>query len=394
MRTILSYLNRTDLRSSAFSWKNSHDTVGRQRVKKQNLIGVIDSLNHLSKLTWVAMWMVCLFLVFLVPGIAFGQYIDIRISIKIIVHETTGNRPNGITDKLFYDAAEAARQWQASYSRGYRFRIIEILEIGGPLNGGADGPSKWFGIRPTDDAWSDFQDDVRTDARYKLRANQVNFYVTAGPTSNPGGACPIPPGETHLTACHGLVNDGPWWMNHELGHFFGLAHPFAGENNALCTPGDDGIADTLPDSTCWTSQDDVANATYQMNYDDPSMTSNMKKMVDDVYFNVMSYHEANNKDIVENRMTELQLDYMADIANSDRNAFVSGKTWFVKPGTVNAGDGSSTDEYQLISQAVAAASGDGGDILLFRPGVYQQNLTISKPLTLRATRVGEAIIGQ
>lgn len=383
-----------NLYSSASSWKKSHDTLGSQTVKKQNPIGVIDSLNHISKLTWATMWTVCLFLVLLAPGIAFGQYIDIRISVKIIVHETTGDRPNGITDKLFYDAAEAARQWQASYYRGYRFRVTEIVEIGGPLNGGADGPSKWFGVRPTGSDWSNFQNDVNTDSRYQLRANQVNFYITQGTSSNPGGQCPKPPKETHLIACHGLVNDGPWWMNHEQGHFFGLAHTFAGENQDKCIPGDDGIADTLPDSRCWTCQDDVANATYNMNYDDPNMTSYMKQMVDNVYFNVMSYHESGNKDNVENRMTELQLDCIADIANSDRNAFVSGKTWFVKPGRNNAGDGSSTNEYQLISPAVAAANGAGGDILLFRPGVYRQNLTISKPLTLRSTRVGEAIIGQ
>ena len=63
-----------------------------------------------------------------------------------------------------------------------------------------------------------------------------------------------------------------------------------------------------------------------------------------------------SKDVVENRMTEGQLDRLADTANTHRNPFVTGKTRFVKPGTPILGNGSSTDEFQGISPAVSAAN--------------------------------------
>ncbi len=57
------------------------------------------------------------------------------------------------------------------------------------------------------------------------------------------------------------------------------------------------------------------------------------------------------------------------------------------------GVGSSIDEFRFISDGVEWANNAGGDILLLRPGVYPENLTISKPLTIRATRVGPVFIG-
>ncbi len=333
--------------------------------------------------------MVCFTLTTLEPGLVFCKNIDIRVSVKIIV-DVSGNRPVNITDALFNDAAEAANLWQASYYRGYRFRITEIVEIGGPDQGGAAGPSKWFGMDLVGENWEPFQNDVSTDDRYQKRSNQVNFYVSTGPISNSGGACPIPP-DGH-PACFGRVNNGPWWLNHELGHFFGLLHTHQGENLEECIPGDDGIEDTFPDSRCWIGINSVANYYYSMNY--VELSALQQKLVDDTYFNVMSYHEAANKDSVENQMTELQFDRMADTANGVRYPFVSGKTWFVKAGGEIPGVGDSGNEFQFISEGIVAANNAGGDILLLRPGVYPENLTISKPLTIRATRVGPVFIGE
>lgn len=337
---------------------------------------------------------VCFTLTTLEPGLVFCKNIDIRVSVKIIV-DLSGNRPAGITDELFNDAAEAANQWQASYYRGYRFRITEIVEIGGPNQDGATGPSKWFGIDPRspDDLWIEFQEDVTGD-HYQKRSDHLNFYVSTGPVQNPGtgGKCP-----SSTSACYALANSGPWWLVHEPGHFFGLLHTHQGDNRDECIPGDDGIGDTLPDipALCWTSIDDVANYHYSMNYEALKVPYPLwYKLVGDTYFNVMSYHEAANKDLLENRMTELQLDRVADYASGIQNAFVSGKTWFVKAGKEIPGIGDSVNEFQFISEGVAAANNAGGDILLLRPGVYPENLTISKPLTIRATRVGPVFIGE
>jgi nitrous oxidase accessory protein NosD len=49
--------------------------------------------------------------------------------------------------------------------------------------------------------------------------------------------------------------------------------------------------------------------------------------------------------------------------------------------------------FGAISSAVNAANADGGDIIILRPGNYNQTPTINKPLTLRATLDGFATIG-
>lgn len=306
-----------------------------------------------------------------------GQTIEIRVSIKVIV-DTTGARPIGIHDDTLYTAAANANNWMANYWRGYRFRITEVIDIGGPLQGGSNGPSKWFGRdprNPTD--WPVFQNDTQTDSRYLLRSDSVNFYITKGPVTLAGGACPGP--SENGIACYALVNARPYWLVHETGHFFGLCHTFEG-----C-----GILGTLPDKPDW-PRDSIAVNSYGLPYN--SLNSAQKKLVDDTYFNVMSYRIPAPKDSV-NRMTELQLDRHADTANSTRNAFVGGRTQFVSLSGSDAGAGSSTSPYRTVSKAVTAANASGGDIVLLRPGAYNEILTLTKPVTLRATRTGPVTIG-
>lgn len=340
-------------------------------------------------------WLLLLVFLSILTSPTYGQFIEIRLSIKVIVHPTSGARPTGLTDALLNTSAAKANIWMGNFGRGYRYRIIEIVDIGGPSQGGASGPSKWFGQDPrgTSD-WPVFQNDTQTDTRYLLRSNQVNYYITTGPVGpgNSGGACPRTPGETNWTACHAFVDDGPWWLVHESGHFFGLPHTFGGNtcSSGATTPGDDGIPDTLPEISCW-NQNQIANHTFGRDYD--SLTSAEKKKVDDTYFNVMSYHESLLKNTIENRMTELQLDRHADTANSARANFVSGKTRFVDvSGSDTIGNGSSTLPYRTATKAIEVANNAGGDIILLRPGVYIVPLTISKPCTLRATRNGSVTI--
>lgn len=339
-----------------------------------------------------------LLLLMILPALyrpASGQHIEIRVSVKVILHPANGTRPSGITDDLLNTAAASSNNWMAGYWRGYRFRITEIKDIGGASQGGTNGPSKWFGLDPRGAGdWPQFQSDTQTDSRYLLRSDQVNFYVTQGLATGSGGACPIAgnPNDTGYTACWGLVNGGPWWMVHETGHFFGLSHTFGGAQCPGATmAGDDGIGDTLPEIDCWT-RDQISVNAYGVPYDSLP-TAGQRKLVDDTYFNVMSYHEAATKDTVENRMTELQLDRHADTANGARAAFVSGRTHFVSTNGSDSGAGSSASPYRTAARAVTAANAAGGDIILLRPGAYNETLTINKPCTLRANRVGPVSIG-
>jgi hypothetical protein len=111
----------------------------------------------------------------------------------------------------------------------------------------------------------------------------------------------------------------------------------------------------------------------------------------------MSYHNAATKDSVENIMTELQLDLHADTASTEsssggRFAFSSGKTYFISAGGSDGGSGRSTSPYRTVGKGVTNSA--AGDILLLRPGNYDQRLTINRPVTLRAARPGWATVGQ
>jgi hypothetical protein len=109
----------------------------------------------------------------------------------------------------------------------------------------------------------------------------------------------------------------------------------------------------------------------------------------------MSYHNATTKNQVENVMTELQLDLHADTANSYRRAFVTGTTVFVSPFGFDLFPGTASGlPKRTVASAVSVASAAGTDIVLLRPGSYPESLTISQPVTLRATREGPATIGK
>ncbi len=328
-------------------------------------------------------------------GSASGQTIPLRMSVKIIVDPTTGARPAGITPQTFTNAVAAADLWMAAYWRGYRYQLTEVTNIGGPTQGGTNGPSRWFNLEfRSDPLRAQFFAVAQTDSRYLLRSDQINIYVATGLAApgNSGGAMPIPPGETNYSGGQIYADAGGWWIIHELGHFFGLLHTFASQG-AGCAPGDDGIADTLPDSTCWTNTDTVAQYYFQKNY--AALSAAEREQVDNVYFNAMSYHEAVNKNTVENRLTELQLDRMALHASGDRHAFVTGFTRFVSLTGNNANSGlDGAAPKRTVLSAVTASSPSGGDIVLLRPGNYNEPMTINRPVTLRAPRTGWATVGK
>lgn len=325
------------------------------------------------------------------------------------MNPTNGLPPVGISNQMFYTAADNANRWMATYSRGYRYRITEVTNIGGPTQGGVNGPSQWYEqptLRNSDPTLvSKFKNLLQTDSRYLLRTDQVNIYVSVDYVTDAsvchcnngaGAASPIPPNELD-TASEIYADDGPFWMLHEMGHFFGLQHTFAGELQTNCAPGfvpgTSGLSDTVRDSTCWTTEDEMAQYNYGVVY--AALNPTQQTLVDGTWYNVMSYHNPWTKNTVETNLTELQLDVEANMANTFRSAFASGHTIFVSPsGSDSATTNSSAIAYASLSKGLSAANPAGGDIILFRPGSYNQQLTINQPVTLRATRVGPATFGR
>jgi hypothetical protein len=199
---------------------------------------------------------------------------------------------------------------------------------------------------------------------------------------------------------------------HELGHHFNLKHTHEGEsylnsNNSTCTNqncdcakliggNDDLIADTIADHKCWHSQDDIAQGNYGMNYVD--LTTSRQAAVNRIWSNIMSYHGDDQGTNEVNLFTSDQLDRWTDSANNDRPAEVSGLTRFVdRANGCLAPNGSSVcagpfgGPYPKVADGITSAS--PGDIVLIRPGHYNEPMIINKAVTLRATR-GDALLGK
>jgi hypothetical protein len=282
------------------------------------------------------------------------------------------------------------------------------------------GPSKWYDkdIKNNDALRDIFNQEATTDPQYLFNPYAVNFYVNKDSYSSVRGPTIV----TGYAIFRDIdVNDhDPWhgsgnWV-HEIGHYFGLSHIFPAndcpENNPG-TPGDgDGIWETLPEVSCWDHPDSIALYNFGLPFNQLSPTDST--LVDNTFFNMMSYHQlcmmcflagvpcghgtANVPSAFNARMqvlTEIQADIWADACNGTRWSSVTGTTWFV--GGPYAADNNPGIYHLLPKEHVWAGlisvDPTGGDIILLRPGHYNEQLVIDTPMTLRATRAGSAWIG-
>jgi hypothetical protein len=327
--------------------------------------------------------------------------IKIRLSYKIILDPTDGQRPRPIwvlsdkivTDDKIRNAVEEMNELIAPFWRGYRFELSEIVEIGPISDHHSTGPSQWFhtdfvkndGRRALKNA---FEKVARSNpVMYAWRENAVNIYINQGTT---GGLCTR--NSIVIGACSarsGLVH------LHEVCHYFDLRHThgFSGhkDNENYKVPGDDEVADTIADLPHW-DKNGIAKHTFFMKYDE--LPGHQKEMVDNVAENIMSRHYAEPIQAELTRLTEGQLDRWTESIDEyvTRARVRDGRTWFVDQ-TSGAKVGTMRYPFASVNLAVEAANSDGGDIILLRPGQYGEAVTIQKPVTLRATRNGPASIG-
>ncbi|UCC31341.1 MAG: hypothetical protein JSU86_03510 [Phycisphaerales bacterium] len=251
---------------------------------------------------------------------------------------------------------------------------------------------------------------AKHDHRFEYDSNAINFYLFP---AKAGGRCACnpwvgPDPEAVITLGHGKNRTVPM---HELGHFMGLCHT-QGCEDVEChiePPGEDHMADTLPDRDCW-DRDEIADHSFDVGYD--QATSSQQEQVDDVWFNIMSYHWKEPP-----RLTSDQLDRMMDVSGTtwfpitERCTFFVDGTPDVPPiltGHINCSrdgprptldgnrfpdtrlDGSSANPLSAVASALNEA-GDG-DIVMIRGGYYHEQLTIDQPVFLRASK-GDAVIG-
>lgn len=341
-----------------------------------------------------------------IPVIYAADTITVRLSYKVVLNPANGNRPPGVTNNDIDDAIVAMNALEKSYFRGFRFlRVGPVTNIGG--QGDTNGPSRWYNT----DFFADrnAKDDMENAALnnrevYAWNDTAINIYITNF-NRRCGGICSFP-GDNDEIIIVAACSDGDGATQlHEIGHYFNLFHTQgdvcgccdANQNGQCHTePGDDEVADTLPDLACW-SRDQIANWNYQTTYN--RLNAEQKSRVDDVFLNIMSYHGSGcGQGATTTRITEGQLDRWTDVANGDRRGVAKGRTWFVGIPTSGIGNGTSENPFLIVNSAQIAANPEGGDIILLKPGAHRatllsNRLVLNKPLTLRATRAGAAVIG-
>jgi hypothetical protein len=316
--------------------------------------------------------------------------INIRISVKFIVN-AAGTMPccgNGNFDAFedITNQVNVANEFLRSTGRGYGLQIAEVTTVGGPA-------TNYYRLSRDDKEVLEAAAEANKSG-FKWRDNAVNMYVN---DANGSAVCSFPPEDDILLFGQESRTTSLW---HESGHYFNLSHTHSGQtelnsNGTTCTNecscavlvggNNDGCPDTLADHTCWDTQNQIAQGNYGANYN--SLTAAQRDLVDNTAFNIMSYHGTRD------RMTADQFDRWTDAANTPRNHVVTGNTRFVDRNAGAVGVGSSTSPYKTVVSGVNAADSGGGDIVLLRPGQYNESLTISKRVVLRATR-GNAEIGR
>ena len=271
-------------------------------------------------------------------------------------------------------------------TRGFRYVIDEWLDIGGS---GEPFAASWYnscdkaGLEDT---------AIANPGLYFWRSDKINVYVNNATGCGFGAICSFPLLGEHAilyTAASGAALDNT--LAHESGHYFGLCHSQGclcgscdSSGTGMCndSPGDDLITDTLPDLQCW-NRDGIAQWSYQQNYADLSSPEQM--LVNNVWWNVMSYHNGNTA----NRLTENQLDLATDMSNTLRNFVASGFAVFIDEAYIGVSTGSSATPWRTIQEGWNVTGPQ--DNLVIRVGEYNELLVLTERRLLVASR-GSVVI--
>lgn len=319
--------------------------------------------------------------------------VTVRVSVKFIL-SSGGNRPSFYgagfgsasiplrTDQDVQDNIAYINTLMARTGRGYQYQLTEIQDVSG-WSGFFSIPARSGPSRSALEAVA--TSNATTRAQFYWRTDAVNIYIN----NTSSGVCSFPEDGDNAIFCGSSAYDT--LFIHEMGHYFTLRHTHAGEqflnsNGSSCSAGDctcaqlipgtsDGFADTLPDVDCWTRSQMVAA--------NPGASTTQ---IDNTFLNIMSYH------LPQDRFTSDQLDAWTDGANTPRLNAVNGRTRFVATSGNDLNLGTSGSRFRTLTRGVTVVN-DPQDIVLLRAGNYNEPQTITKALTLRATR-GTVIIGR
>ena len=305
-----------------------------------------------------------------------------RLSVKIIL-DANGARPDGgtlSTDDGIRSSVAAANTNLASFGRGYQYRITEITNL--------SGHSELLDLGCQDASDAIDAGVAVNPASYRWRNNAANVYINKG---DDAASCAF----NSLLVLKYTADYGA--VLHEGGHHLGLDHtqgPGCKDCDTCTSLMSDGIDDTLPDRACWSFNQIAANA-FPADY--PNLSVAQIRQVSNTFNNVMAYHKSDGGS--QSVLTSDQWDKIGDFTRTDRANIMNGKTIFVDRANTGCIFPSGFSQcvltlggpFPTLGQGVTGAS--AGDIVLIRRGHYNEPMTITKAVALRATR-GDALIGK
>lgn len=328
-----------------------------------------------------------------------AQYINVRVSAKFILN-TNGIPASGTYahSEGWRPAIDNANAGNARLWRGFRYQYPTF-------DGFVGGYSQYYDLDATEAMM--FEYSIRTNAAQTgWRTDALNVYLVnrnlgdatnlscAGWASNPedliAANAPFNTMKGRITVFCTSMAGAPGSelsiVSHEFGHHMGLIH----------TWGNDRVADTVVDADptpCeQSSVPDWCSCKYSNTLVKAVAEGWSPTVLTMATNNLMSYHCDNDNDF---DLTEGQLDRWADIARRYLAAEMTGVTYFVDRNNSQSGnDGYSTNPHKTVQAGVAAATTSSGNILIVRPGNYNEQITINQPVTLRATRAGWVSIGK
>lgn len=321
--------------------------------------------------------------------------IQIRLKFNIILNPANQQRPPNATEYQITNCVKGMNELLSQTSRGYEFVISDIENVGGNAN---SGPSKSYNKQFTTAERIEFENDAEKDAQqYGWEENSINIYVNNNTDSNSTGICSIPSfgREYEIIIVDDIFIVRNFLLLHEIGHYFNLCHT-QGCRAGTCESKDDEIYDTIKDADCW-DLNNIAKNNFEKNY--ILLNSNQKQDVDNVAYNIMSYH--NQKPIQSDLyiLTEGQMNVWCDaIDDGNRKDVRNGETWFcdgdrklsVQTGLLYTGSTSSTAIPNLNDILDDCANNSN---IIFYPGKVKGSYLIDKKVTLIATRQGSVTIG-